>query len=199
MPSTESEAGGNPQAPDVILPGPDAERPLDLTVGAQRKKEKLPSPSERLEARVDSYIAELKGDKLHFQAEVQRLRIHEIHHLRDDVRWLEDRVSLERQTVAKLRTSYEWAIAFNWLSLALIAIGGCVVSYAAFIPSQSGIQHTIATAGFVSLLIGVGVQAMNSYQGTKSLVRNSDPSTGSPRPSANPRAPSVAGIESEPS
>lgn len=199
MASIESEASGRLNAPEVTLPGPDAERPLDLAAGAQRKKERLPSPSERLEARVDSYIAELKGDKLHFQTEVQRLRIHGIHHLRDDVRWLEDCVSLERQVVAMLRTSYEWATAFNWLSLALIAIGGCVVSYAAFLPSQSGIQQTIATAGFVNFLIGVGVQAMNSYQGTKSLLRTSDPSTGSPRPSANPRASSVAGIESKPS
>ncbi len=165
----------------------------------RRKKEKLPSPSERLEARVDSYIAELKRDKLHFQAEVQRLRIYEIHHLRDDVRWLEDFESWQSQTLARLRTSYEWAIAFNWLSLALIAIGGCVVSYAAFIPSRSGIQQTIATMGFVSLLVGAGVQAMNSYQGTKSLLKVADPPSGSARPSPNPRAPSVTRIESDPS
>jgi len=198
MPSAESEAGGQIHAPDVILPGPDAEKPLDLAAGAQRKKEKLPSPTERLEARVDSYIAELKGDKLRSQTEVHRLRIHEIHHLRDDVRWLEDLVSWQSQTLARLQTSYEWAIAFSWFSFALIAIGGCVVSYAAFIPSQSSIQQTIATLGFVSLLIGVGVQAMNSYRGTKSLLRNSHPSSGSPRPSPNPHAASGTLIESDP-
>jgi hypothetical protein len=57
MATAESEAGGKSGAPDVILPGPDAEKPLDLAAVARRKKEKLPSPSERLEARVDSYIA----------------------------------------------------------------------------------------------------------------------------------------------
>jgi hypothetical protein len=199
MASTESEAGERFPAPELTLPGPDAERPLDLAAGAQRKKEKLPSPSERLEARVDSYIAELKRDKVHFQTEVHRLRIHEIHHLRDDVRWLEDFVSWQSQTLAKLRTSYEWAIAFNWLSLALIAVGGCVVSYAAFIPSRSDIQQIIATVGFVGLLIGVGVQAMISYQGTKSLLKITGPSSVNPRPSPNPHAPSVTRIEADPS
>lgn len=197
MPSAESEAGGQTPAPDVILPGPDAEKPLDLAAGAQRKKEKLPSPSERLEARVDSYIAELKGDKLRFQTEVHHLRIHEIHHLRDDIRWLEDLASWQSQTLAKLQTSYEWAIAFNWFSLALIAIGGCVVSYAAFIPSPSSIQQTIATLGFVSLLIGVGVQAMNSYRGTKSLLKISNTPAESPRPTPNPHTASDARIESD--
>src|SRR5271170_2700917 len=110
MASTESEAGEGFHAPEVILPGPDSEKPFDLAAGARRKKEKLPSPSERLEARVDSYIAELKRDKVHFQSEVQRLRIYEIHHLRDDVRWLEDFASWQSQTLARLRTSYEWAI-----------------------------------------------------------------------------------------
>src|SRR5580698_2165923 len=123
MATAEPEAGGKSGAPDVILPGPDAEKPLDLAAVARRKKEKLPSPSERLEARVDSYIAELKRDKLQYQEEVHRLRVHEIHHIRDDVRWLEDMASEQKQTLARLQTSYEWAISFNWLSFAIIAIG----------------------------------------------------------------------------
>ncbi len=84
MSSAESETGGKSHSPGAILPGSDAAKALDIDTGARRKKEKLPSPSERLEARVDTYIAELKQDTLQLQEEVYRLRIHEIHHIRDD-------------------------------------------------------------------------------------------------------------------
>jgi hypothetical protein len=194
MASTEEGAGGEPRAPEVIPPGPDAETPLDLAAKARQKREKLPPPSERLEARVDSYIAELKGDKLHFRQEVHRLRIHEIHHLRDDVRWLEDHVSWQGHALTRLQTSYEWAIAFNWFSFALIAIGGCVVSYAAFISPRSSLQQIVATAGFMDLLVGVVVQAMNSYRGTRSLLKLSPPST-SARPRPNPQSDSAAALD----
>jgi hypothetical protein len=189
MAAAEPEAGGKSGAPDVILPGPDA----------RRKKEKLPSPSERLEARVDSYIAELKRDKLQFQEEVHRLRIYEIHHIRDDVRWLEDLASWQSQTLARLQTSYEWAIAFNWFSFAIIAIGGCIVSYAAFIPSRSAVQQAVATLGFASLVLGVGVQAMNSYRGTKALLKHPTAPSGIPRPRPNPQSSSITSPRSSPS
>jgi hypothetical protein len=45
----ESEASGKSHAPDAFPPGPDAEKTVDLGIVARRKKEKLPSPSERLE------------------------------------------------------------------------------------------------------------------------------------------------------
>ena len=82
MSSSQLEPAGVAPVPDVIRPGPDAEKPLDLGADARRKKEKLPTPTERLEARVDSYIAELKGDKQRIQAEIHQVRVSEIRHLR---------------------------------------------------------------------------------------------------------------------
>jgi hypothetical protein len=149
--------------------------------------------------RVDSYIAELKRDKLHFQEEVHRLRIHEIHLIRDDVRWLEDLVSEQGQTLARLQTSYEWAIAFNWFSFAIIAIGGGIVSYAAFIPSRTTVQQAVATLGFASLLLGVSVQAMNSYRGTKALLEHPTAPSASPRPRPNPQSNPITSPRLDPS
>ena len=75
----------------------------------------------RYEARVDSHIAELKRDKQRLEEEVHWLRLQEIHHLREDVRWLEDLASWQRQELVKTKTSYESAIAFSWFAFALIA------------------------------------------------------------------------------
>jgi hypothetical protein len=185
MPSSEQGATEKPHAPAVIRPGPDAEKPLDLAAGAREKRAKLPSPSERLESRVDTFIDELKRDKLELQREVQRLRIQDIQHLRTDVRWLEERVISQTQAFARIQTSYEWAISFNWLSFALIAIGGGVVSYAAFVPLKSG-ARTVATIGLTSLVIGVFVQAINSFRGARSLARVRDLQAASARPNPNP-------------
>ncbi len=96
-----------------------------------------PRPHVRYEARVDSHIAELKGDKQRLEEEVNRLRIQEIRHLREDARWLEDLASWQSQELVKTRTSYASAIAFSWLSFGLIAIGGGLVSYAAFFHPDS--------------------------------------------------------------
>jgi hypothetical protein len=185
MSSSEKGAAGEQPAPSVIRPGPDAEKPLDLAADARRKKEKLPSPTERLEARVDSYIAELKGDKLRFQAEVRHVRIHEIHHLRDDVRWLEERVSWQERELTKTKTSYASAIAFSWFSLALVAVGGVIVSYATF--THPDMQLTIATAGLVGLFIGVIVQGVNSALGSWLVVWRATPAPVEMRPRPNPQ------------
>jgi hypothetical protein len=180
MSSSESEPSSPPPAPGVIRPGSDAEKPLDLGADVQRKKEKLPSPAERLEARIDSYIAELKIDKDRLQAENHQIRTFEIHHLRVDVRWLEDRLSWHERELVRTRTSYVSAIAFSWFSFALIAIGGAVVSYATFVRPDA--QLTIATAGLVSLFIGVIVQAVNSAIGSSIVVRTNAPPTVESRP-----------------
>jgi hypothetical protein len=185
MTASEQEAGGEAHAPEMIRPGQDVEKPLDLAIDAQKKRQRPPSLSERLEARVDSYIAELKGDKQQLEAEVRWLRVQEIHHLREDVRWLEDLVSWQSQELARLRTSYRSAIAFNWFSFALVVIGGCVVSYATFV--HPGMQITIATAALVGLFIGVVGQGINSWAGAGySAGRPSLPDRARPRPKPRP-------------
>jgi hypothetical protein len=186
MSSSEHGSAGDVPAPEVIRPGLGAERPLDLGVDVRRRKEKLPSPTERLEARVDSYIAELKEDKLRFQLEVRHVRIHEIRHLREDSRWLEERVSWHERELAKTKTSYASAIAFSWFSFALIAIGGVVVSFATFM--HPDMQVTIATAGLVGLFIGVIVQGVNSALGSWLLVWRAVPAPVETRPRPNPEA-----------
>jgi hypothetical protein len=170
----------------VIRPGPDAEKPLDLTASIRQKREKIPTVTERLEMRVDGYLSELKQDKDRLSREVDRLRGHEIHHLRNDVRWLEERVLHESQALARLQTSYEWAIAFSWFSFALVAIGGGLVSYAAFASPHSATQQIVATMGLTSLVIGVIVQAVNSYRGGRAILSTVTPPTQYDRPSANP-------------
>jgi len=86
MSSIGSEGGGRPQVPEIIRPGPDAEKALNIAEDAQRKKEKPATPVERLEARVDSHIAELRDDKSKLQDEIRWLRTNEITHLREDIR-----------------------------------------------------------------------------------------------------------------
>ena len=162
IPSAESEGASEPESPPVIRPGPNAEQPLDLAANVRRKRERIPSVSERYEIRVDGYLTELKQDKLFLRKEVDRLRLHEIHHLRNDLRWLEERVLNQTQAFARLQTSYEWAIAFSWFSFALIAVGGGLVSYAAFASSHTATQKTIATSGLIALTIG-GVRASDEF------------------------------------
>ncbi len=185
MTAAEQEPGDAHPAPEVIRPGLDTKAPRNVANDAQGKKEKPPSITVRYEARVDSHIAELKGDKQRLEEEVNRLRIHEIRHLREDVRWLEDLASWHRQELAKTGTSYASAIAFNWLSLGLIAIGGGLISYAAFFHPDS--QKTIATAGFVGLLIGVVVQGYNSLVGTLLGIGKGSPPEPGTRPRPNPQ------------
>jgi hypothetical protein len=187
MSSNEPEVGDETHAPGIIRPGPDAEGPLDVAADARRKKERAPTLSERHEARVESYIAELRGDKQNLQMEVRSLRTVEIHHLREDVRWLENLISWQSQALTRLQTSYEWAITFNWLSSALVAIGGGIVSLAAFISLQPATQKMVASTGFVGLLIGVGIQLVVSYRGSRVLFRNSGPPSDISRPSPNPQ------------
>ncbi len=70
------------------------------------------------------------------------------------------------------------------MSFALIAIGGCVVSYATFLQPEA--QRTIATAGLIGLFIGVFVQAYNSWMGTRLEIGKSQPPATETRPHPNP-------------
>lgn len=97
--------------------------------------------------------------------------------------------TLSTESFARLHTSYEWAIAFNWFSFALIAIGGGLVSFAAFISLEPGIQKAAAILGFTGLSIGVVMQAVISNRGTKALRLVSSPPSDSTRPRANPPPP----------
>src|SRR6202453_4191345 len=128
MPSSEKQAGDKSHAPEEIRPGPDVEEPIDLGVKASEQRARLPTQGVRYEARMDMLLAEYKGDKTSLQAEVTRLRIQEIGHLREDVRWLEENRLGQTEALTKLQTSYESTIAFNLFSFALIVVGGAVVS-----------------------------------------------------------------------
>jgi hypothetical protein len=189
MSSHESEAGDQPHAPEIIRPGPDAQPPLNVAEDAQQRKEKLPSLGVRLEARIDAHIAELKDDKQILREENHFLRFNEVAHLREDVRWLEGLVLWQREASVRLQTSYEWAIAFNWFSFALIAIGGGLVSLAAFISLKPGTRRIVAILGFTGLSIGVVMQAVISSRGTRALRLNSAPPSDSTRPRASPPSP----------
>lgn len=103
------------------------------------------------------------------------------------MRWLEDLTSWQGQELVKIRTLYASAIAFSWYSCALIAIGGGVVSYATLIHPAA--QATIATAGLVSLFIGVGMQGYNSWVGTSHSIGKTEPPGPDTRPRPNPRPP----------
>ena len=120
MTSPEPEPGNESEAAKLILPGPSTQPPLNVAEDAQHRKEKLPSLGVRLEARIDAHIAELKEDKRILREENLFLRFNEAAHLREDVRWLEGLVLWQRESFARLHTSYEWAIAFNWFSFALV-------------------------------------------------------------------------------
>jgi hypothetical protein len=186
MPSSEKQAGDKSHAPEEIRPGPDVEEPIDLGVKASEQRARLPTQGVRYEARMDMLLAEYKGDKTSLQAEVTRLRIQEIGHLREDVRWLEENRLGQTEALTKLRTSYESTIAFNLFSFALIVVGGAVVSYAAFVSPQTATQSTVATGGFIGLVIGVLLQAVNSYHGSQTLRHTQPARADDTRPRANP-------------
>jgi hypothetical protein len=181
-----------PPVGQPILPGAAPAEPIDLA--ARAGKQSKVTPTDRIEARADLLITELKGDKATLYAELHVARYSEIPHLREDVRWLEDRESSLKNSLTLLQTSYEWAISFNWFSFALIAVGGSVVSYAAFLPPaqpSAGFdkQKLVATFALAALLIGVIVQAVVSYRGTKTLKELPENVPGSVRPAPNPKPP----------
>jgi hypothetical protein len=182
---------GKPSVGQIIAPTTTPPPSIDVAAKEAKRRAEL-TPTDRIEARADSLITELRADKLRLDAELHALRYTEISHLRDDLRWLEARESSLLNALTALRTSYEWASSFNWFSFALTAVGGCVVSYAAFLPvprspDNIGAQKIVATFGFALLSIGVIVQAFVSYRGTKTLTglaRVDDPPQ---RPSPNPK------------
>ncbi len=186
-----SEANPKEPAPGQVIVTTTTPAPSIDVVDAVRKRA-APSPTDRIEARADLHITELKADKERLSAELQVVRSVEISHLREDARWLEARETALLNALATLQTSYEWAISFNWFSFALIAIGGCVVSYAAFLPpprtpDQIGIQKIVATSALVLLLVGVIVQAFVSYRGQKALTSLAKIAEPLRRPAPNPR------------
>lgn len=186
MPTSESVPGGE-ELPGNLGPSSSSQPAVNVTKQALREKnQKGPSPTDRLEARADRHIDDLQKDKHDLQAELERLRTREIAHLRDDVRWLEDLASRQSQTLARLKTSFEYAITFSWLSSALVTLGGAAISLAALLPLPIGPQRVMAIAGFVGLLIGVVVQAVNSYRGSRVSQENPSPSPFSGRPDPNP-------------
>jgi hypothetical protein len=167
--------------------------PPSIDVEAKARERGI-TPTDRIEARADLHITELKSDKESLREELRIVRYTEIPHLREDARWLEERESSLRESLNTLKTSYEWAISFNWFSFALVAIGGGFVSYASFLPppkspSEMDTRTTVATLAVVALLIGVLIQAVVSYRGTRNLIKLPEADTSSPRPSPSPRPP----------
>ena len=182
----------NPPVGRIIAPGPTPAESINVAEKARKKAEV--TPTDRIEARADRHITDLKTSHATLYAELQIVRYTELPHLRDDVRWLEERESSLMNALTLLKASYEWAISFNWFSFALIAIGGCVVSYAAFFPAQNSpggfdIQKMVATFAFASLLIGVIVQGYLSHRGRKTLMGMAEIAAPSKRPSPSPKLP----------
>ena len=177
--TTDAE-GKVPKPGKIISPGPSSEHVFNVEAAIE-KQPKL-TPWDRSDARANQLIKELKDDKESLQNELHTVRYSEIHHLRDDVRWLESRETSLLNALTLLRTSYDWAISFNWYSVGLITIGGCFVSFAAFLPAP----QFVATFALAALLIGVIMQAIVSYRGTRSLMENPATSAQNQRPSPNP-------------
>ena len=178
-----------PSVGELIAPGPDKDDPFDVAAGARRKAGA--SPTDRIEARADSYIIELRADKLSLYEELRAVRYSQVPHLREDTRWLEGRVSSLQNDLDILQVSYGWAIAFNWFSFAFVAIGGGGVSLASFLPAPQSpakmdIRMIVATISATIIFIGVLVQAFVSCHGTKTLIKRAANPEPSLRPPPNP-------------
>lgn len=169
---------------------PTSAPPPPIDVGARAREREKMTPTDRLEARADSLIEELRGDKESLRRDLESARSAEMPHLRADVPWLEDQLHSLREVLGVLRTSYEWAITFNWFSSALVVLGGASVSYAAFLPSAH--SRPVATLSFAALIVGVLVQAVVSYRGTRTLLRISRVDASTPRPAPSPGASAVS-------
>ena len=173
---------GGPSEPpigQVIVPGttpveaPDVEAVVRATIAVLAETPPAKStPAAQLANRVDQHIKELQQSKRKLGEELDRVRYEELTHLRNDQRWLENRLSATRSASDNLRTSYDWVIGFNWFSFALIAIGVGLVSFAAFLPDSLpgiGPPKLVAAFAFAALVIGVIVQAMISFRGSRAI------------------------------
>ena len=117
MPSSEKQAGGT-SLPDVIRPGPDVQEPIDLGANVREQRAKLPTQGVRYEARMDLLLAEHKSDKTSLQTEVARLRIEEIGHLREDIRWLEESRLWQTEALTVIGVLIQAITSFHgWQSL----------------------------------------------------------------------------------
>ncbi|HWE35876.1 MAG TPA: hypothetical protein VG406_04830 [Isosphaeraceae bacterium] len=167
------------------LISPDVSPPPDVDVEATARRRPALTAAQRAEVSAEQLITELKADKESLRAELRAVRSNrskEIPHLREDVRWLERRRASLSESLTTLKTSYEWAISFNWFSTAPIAVGGGGVSYAAFLPATK----TVANLSFAALLIGVILQAIVSIRGTRTLRNLPTSEEATHRPPPNP-------------
>jgi hypothetical protein len=188
----KAPARDEPPVGQVIAPGTTPVPVLDLAATARKRASS--TPTDRIEARADLHIMELKADKESLLLELRTVRHTEMPHLREDMRWLESRESSLQISLTALLASYEWAVSFNWFSFALVGIGGGFVSYASFLPApqspaEMDTRTTVATLAVAALLIGVIVQAVTSYRGTKTLMGLAKNTQPPPRPSPNPKPP----------
>jgi hypothetical protein len=186
-----------PRIGQVIAPTTSPTPSINVEATARKRAEL--TPTDRIEARADLLIAELKADKASLHAELQVVRYSDIPHLREDLRWMEGRESSLQNELATLKTSYEWAVSFNWFSFALVAIGGGFVSYASFLPvpqssTEMDSRTTVATLAVAALLIGVIVQALISYRGTRTLMGLAKVDKPPQRPAPNPKPPEGATV-----
>jgi hypothetical protein len=158
--------------PAVINPGPDAQPSLNLADDANRRKQKTPTPTERAEARADRHIEELRDDKKKLGEEIERLRNEEIPRLHSRIQEAEAKLTQQYALMARLETSYEWAIHFTWFSSVLVGLGGAIISYASFVKPEGAIgEKLVADFGLASLIIGIALQAMVSLRGGKTMLR----------------------------
>jgi len=179
---------GEPQVGQVIAPASVPAPSIDVAARAsKREKETL---TDRFNAKVDLHITELKADKDRLRVELQVIRQTEIPHLREDVRWLEGRQTSLVTAFTAVKSSYDWAIAFNWFSFALVVVGGGFVSYASFLaapqsPAEMDKRTVVATIAVVALVLGVLVQGIVSYRGTMTLKSLPEVEPKLERPSPN--------------
>ena len=159
-------------APAVINPGPDAQPPLNLVDDANRRKQKAPTPTDRLEARADRHIEELRDSNKRLEEEIGRLRSEEVPRLRSRIDEAESKLAQQYAAMARLETSYEWAISFDWFSFALVGIGGALISYASFVDAWRVFdKKLVADVGLTSLVIGMGLKAWASPRAENSAPR----------------------------
>lgn len=95
------------------------------------------TPTVRLELRTQIYIQELQDDKAYFRGRLEELQ---------------DEVDRLRPENARLRELVRSTGILDFVSLALITVGGGFISYAAFVES---VAKALAAVGLGTLLSGV--------------------------------------------
>jgi hypothetical protein len=193
----------DPPIGEVITPSPSTEPALDVGALIQAAMEKVvtsikplkTTPSSERAAIAEQYSAGLLDDKTRLLAEVRSLRYVEMAHLRDEIRWLDDRAARLQNELTDLKSDYSWAVAFHWFSFALVTLGSAGVSYASFLPppqtpADMDLRSSVSLLSFFGLLIGILIQAYLAFKGKKTLSKSSEAekaeASQSKRPGANP-------------